>query len=431
MKVLIISHNPITTYQNMGKTLLSLFSSFDKTELCQLYIYPTIPDADICNSYFRITDRDVVKSYMRFGKVNSRIIESHEIDTQRHCLFESEDEKTFLKKNKKTSFTLLCRDALWACSHWYNARLDHWLANERPTCIFLAPGQSRFIYNIALKIAERLQIGIFTYVCDEYYFTNIPESLFGRFRLLLLKKKMKMVMEKSSGIITICDELSAVYHKEFGTQTHTIFTGSTLKAVDEPIAHKEVPGITFMGNIGCNRFVSIAEIGIALDELNAENGTNYRVFLYTAPLSEEVKKVFSAIDSIQYVGYVTGEEFDKVLRNAPILLHTEAFDPASKERVKHSVSTKIADSLSSGNLLFAYGPQDIASMQYLIRHHCAVVATNSEDLKSTLRTMLFGMDYTEIIDNALSTAKMNHTSEKNSKTLWNLLRSESDLGNIE
>lgn len=41
MKVLLISHNSISTYQNMGKTFLSLFNCFQKEELCQLYIYPS------------------------------------------------------------------------------------------------------------------------------------------------------------------------------------------------------------------------------------------------------------------------------------------------------------------------------------------------------------------------------------------------------
>ena len=35
MKVLIISHNAISTDNNMGKTLYSLFNVFSKTELCQ------------------------------------------------------------------------------------------------------------------------------------------------------------------------------------------------------------------------------------------------------------------------------------------------------------------------------------------------------------------------------------------------------------
>ncbi len=58
MKVLLLSHNPVTTYNNMGKTFLSLFSAFRPEELCQLYLYPAVPDTACCGSYYRFTDRE-------------------------------------------------------------------------------------------------------------------------------------------------------------------------------------------------------------------------------------------------------------------------------------------------------------------------------------------------------------------------------------
>ena len=155
MKVLILSHNPITTYQNMGKTLLSLFSSFEKSELCQLYIYPTIPDIDKCSSYYRITDRDIFMSYVNMGRVKSRVINSDEININRHSLYETKDDELFLKKNKKSTFTLFCRDIMWFFSNWYNSNLRDWLNNEKPTCIYLVPGRSKFIYKVALKISRK------------------------------------------------------------------------------------------------------------------------------------------------------------------------------------------------------------------------------------------------------------------------------------
>lgn len=421
MKVLIISHNPITTYQNMGKTFLSLFSSFDKTELCQLYIYPTIPDVDVCNSYFRITDRDVVKSYMRFGKVNSRTIESYEIDTQSHCLFESEDEKAFLKKNKKTSLTLLCRDALWVCSYWYNVRLKHWLENEKPTCIFLAPGQSKFIYNIALRISKKLNIPVFTYICDDYYFVRNTEKGMQRIHFFLLKKKIKQLLVNSKAIITICDELSTAYHNEFGTKTQTICTGSSYPIAEKTNAYQKIEGLTFMGNCGCKRYLPLAEIGHCLDELNEENRTEYSLFLYTYPLDDGQKQAFSGIKSIKCFGYVTGPDFDRIFHSAHILLHVEAFDSDAIDRVKYSVSTKIADCLGSGNLLFAYGPAEVASIQHLIRNNCAKVVADRNELKSALREVLFGMCHQEIVNNALSVAKSYHVSEMNSLTLKTMI----------
>ena len=71
MKVLVISHNPFSTYQNMGKSILSLIGGFNKEELSQLYIYPSIPDVEQCNSYYRITDKEVIVSEGRSLKGSS------------------------------------------------------------------------------------------------------------------------------------------------------------------------------------------------------------------------------------------------------------------------------------------------------------------------------------------------------------------------
>ena len=78
MKVLIISHTSLNTHNNMGKTLSTLFSSFDRSELCQLYIYPMMPDVDQCDSYYRVTDKDVLKGLLTL-RVNGREIGAGEI----------------------------------------------------------------------------------------------------------------------------------------------------------------------------------------------------------------------------------------------------------------------------------------------------------------------------------------------------------------
>ena len=102
MKVLLISHNSISTYQNMGKTFLSLFNCFQKEELCQLYIYPSIPDVEKCESYYRISDREALKSCFGKRKIG-RVIATEEILTAKRRLFENERDETFYRnpKNQK------------------------------------------------------------------------------------------------------------------------------------------------------------------------------------------------------------------------------------------------------------------------------------------------------------------------------------------
>ena len=46
----------------MGKTLMSYFKDWDSDDLAQLYVHTEIPTDDICRNYFRITDKEMIKS---------------------------------------------------------------------------------------------------------------------------------------------------------------------------------------------------------------------------------------------------------------------------------------------------------------------------------------------------------------------------------
>jgi hypothetical protein len=126
---------------------------------------------------------------------------------------------------------------------------------------------------------------------------------------------------------------------------------------------------------------------------------------------------------VKFCGFLQGKAFDDTLKNAEILVHTEAFDSESIDGVKHSVSTKIADCLSVGNCLFAYGPKQVASMRYLLDTQSAVCATEPSALKDALLRVLTDKDSRRIaVENALQTAKKNHDGKRTSESLKILLK---------
>ena len=131
---------------------------------------------------------------------------------------------------------------------------------------------------------------------------------------------------------------------------------------------------------------------------------------------------FDGIASIRFCGYVSGKEFERVFREAEMLLHVEAFDEDSIDMVKHSVSTKIADSLASGIPLFAYGPAQVASMEHLIKHDCAITALSKDELKTRLMEAFENPALCrKKAENGLSVAGEYHDSSKNSKKLYEII----------
>ena len=124
MKVLLISHNPISTYQSMGKTFASLFSSFGKEELCQLYIFPSLPDVDTAESYYRITDRDAIKRICPVLRAGGEVF-AHAY--QGSMIENAADKKIYTKASNQAPLKRLLRDMVWKMSHWYTGDLQQWL----------------------------------------------------------------------------------------------------------------------------------------------------------------------------------------------------------------------------------------------------------------------------------------------------------------
>jgi len=419
MKTLIISHNPISTYQDMGKTMLTLFEGFDSKELCQLYIYPSVPDTDKCGSYFRITDKDILRSYYKFKVCSEEIkpcAETHEM------FADANDERIYRSTKNRRSSRKLARDLMWKCSHWYNKKLKEWLDKENPECIFVAPGAAKFIYDISLKISRKRNIPIVAYVCDDFYFVKKADGGLARLQQRLLHKKMKKLFAQTSHIITICDELKERYSQEFAVPATTIMTGTSRPIAEECKTVVEPRSITYMGNIRCNRYVSLASIGRALDKINEEEGADYSLKIYSSEKDATILSAFDGIDAVSFCGYVGGEEFEKTFLSSDLLLHTEAFDEKSIDMVKLSVSTKIADCLGSGIPLVAYGPECVASMRHLVDNNCAITITSEEDLCSMLKRVFSdSVMRRSVVESALQVARKCHVSGTNSRRVSEII----------
>lgn len=414
-KVLIISHNPVSTYQSMGKTFASLFTSFDKSELCQLYIYPAIPDVDMCSSFFRITDKDVMKSYYKFHVKGEEIF----VNENSHNIYENaEDEKIYKNPKNKNDLRMILRDLLWKFSFWNNKKLNKWLDREKPTSIFVAPGSATFLYDIALRISKERNLPIVTYICDDFYFVKPAKTLLGKIRLSILKQKIRELMKHTTKMIAICDALEKEYSKEFSIPVVKIMTGSGFVSENKPAIVDVPTTISYFGNIRCNRASSIAHIGQVLDCINDREGTGFKIDIYTSEKDKTILENFTSIKSINLCPFVSGDEFKKKFLSSQILLHVEAFDEKSIDLVKHSVSTKIADYLACGIPVFAYAPSGISSMEHLLSNECAISATSAEELEGMLRKVFFDEKLRmDVVSKAIETAKKYHDHHRNSSLL--------------
>lgn len=416
MRVLIISQNSFSKVNNMGKTLKSYFSSFSVDELAQLYIQPEIPSDNICKNYYRITDKEMIKSIFtrKSGKIFSN--ENFEINTYNNLRNNS---KIYQFSRRRNPLIYIMRNLLWKIGKWRTKKLLLWINGFNPDVVFFASGDYSFSYDIALRIAKYKKIPLVISCVDDYYLNNKNSKKFlGKWQHKIFMKNVHKVFNYCQCIFTICKQMGIDYSKMFKKEYYVLYTSCSF---DEPLKYEKRNSITYIGNLGYKRNKQLIDIGKTLLNINDKNVPNY-IDVYSSETRKEILDELNMNNGIIFHGFIDYDNAKRIMGESSLIIHVESFDEDLMKRVKYSVSTKIADSLMSGTCILAYGPNTIESIKYLLDNNAALCITNKNDLeKKILEVYNNHLIRESLIDNAISLAKKNHNCKNNSRTLYEIL----------
>ncbi len=411
MKVLIISQPVLSKTNNMGKTLMGYFSSFKPSEVAQLYLRNGVPNnTERCFQYYRFSDEDAIHSiYNR--KVTGTKFKEENIKVENVQPQSSADVYKIGSKHK--AWMLLLRDLLWRFSSWENSDLLGWAKEFAPDVVFFAAGDGGFSYRIADYLAKYLNKPLVVVCMDDFFVNNRNKGeLLGAIRQKLFMRIVKRTMTKAAAVFTICESMNRVYSKMFGVPCYTLHTVAARKVLKYSA---EANQISYIGSVGCGRYKSLLEIGKALSAIRRE-GVPKCIDIYTGSYQPEYIEPLKDAPGIRFHGSISPDEVLNVMSNSMAVIHTESFERNMMDMVRFSVSTKIAESLMYGPCLIAYGPEGIASIDYLKENNAAWTITRLEDLEKGLEKILKNSTLREqIVRNARKLAEKNHNAEVNPK----------------
>ena len=417
MKVLLVSHNVISTSTNMGKTLRAFFDNWAPDEIAQLYVHSEVPTDDtVCRNYYRITDMEVVKSVILPGKYGTHFgpedIERGRANPRTDTGLQGQ---IYQKSRSRTALVYTVRDLYWRMGHWYTKALRQWIREFSPDVIFLASGDYSFIYRVASRIAEDFNLPMVAACFDDYYLHNRNEgSLLGRIRNKEYMNTVRKTMARTESIITVSEPMIDEYTKLFGKPCRVLYTSCNAKQIDfAPDADR----IAYFGNLDFQRDKQLIDIGRALKQCTAQ-GKPAALDVYSAEKNPEILKNLNEENGICFHGAVAPDQIPGLMVQCLAVIHTESFDPEMVQQVRFSVSTKIAESVTVGPCLFAYGPAQVASMDYLIRNDAAYVVTRPEDLAASLEDLICNREKRgQILVNARNAAARNHSAQVNTQNM--------------
>lgn len=366
MKVLVVAHNSFSATRNNGKTLSAIFSAFKKEELCQLFFTPDgAPDFHRCDSYYRITDWDVVHSLLRRSRCG----------TDNVPVEETLGGGTETRKIKANDVTRILRSWVWSLSPWYSGGLNKWLETQRPDLIFFVGGDGVFAHRITLALSKKLGIPLATYFTDDYVI-NARRTLYNR----ILCRHYKKTIQHSRSLFAIGEQMAARYSSFYGRQFLPI-----MNVIDIPeqmpschISEDELH-INYFGGLHLGRAEEIVRFGHYMRE-KVEPNLNKRVqigvFSFSG-VSDEVQIEFDRLNIVRHEG-LTGDALNRAMEKTDLFLHVESIEPRYRTLTNMSVSTKIPEYMGMARPILAFGPGEVASFQVIASANDALVISDDE-----------------------------------------------------
>lgn len=410
MKVLVITRAPWRNDNNTGNTLTNLFCEMDDIEFYSIYLRDQVPDNAIAARSFSISERQLLNNLFKKTVVGKEIFANDKTEAMME-----ENIYSFAKK-KGNMFLVWLRDVLWSFGQWKNDNLKNFIKDINPDVIFMPMFCCVYPYRVIHYISKITKAKIILFHPDDNYtlkqFSLSPIFWLYRFNLRKWVKKIVNISDVNYAISHIQKE---EYEKAFNKPFKVLTKGLDFDEVPKFKTEYNKPlQLVFTGNIGVNRWRSLAIIADALKEINAD-GIKAQMKIYTAtPITEKMEKALNIENTSKIMGFVDSSEVAGIQSNADMLIHVEAMDLKNKLLVRQSFSTKLVDYFKSARPILAVGPKDVASIDHLIRNDCAIVADNKQELVEKLTEYINNNDkLTEIAVKGYECGKKHHNKGKN------------------
>lgn len=424
-RVLIISHNCFSLSGSNGRTLGTFFEGYPKEKLSQLFIVDECPDWDLCNRYYRITDKDILRAIVTF-KNPGKDIRNIVGETKNKDVSQDDFSGVFLQRIKNSTASLLFREWIWASPFWKKDKLNNWVKEFNPEIILFQAGNLGYLCELSKKFAERFHVPLIVYNSEGYYFKKydyvkgtLNNSPIFNVYMRIFKRKFSCMMEKVEKAIYISEDLKKAYDRQFKCESYYIMTPTT----NQPSRKDEqevnsVNKISYLGNLGLGRHKSLMEIANVLQK----NDERLFIDVYGKAPDNEILQELEVAKGIRYKGFVSYDQVIDIINNSDINIHVEGFDQFYIEDSKYAFSTKIADLLAAKKAILIYAPANLTSTKYIAENQCGCVVTNPDELESKLFDLINDKELRYIYaERAKELADKNHDIERNRKLFQQLL----------
>ena len=340
-RVLIIGTVPYNEH-SPSRALDSYFHGWNREKLYQIFSNSNQPMKGHCSKLFQLTDRMILDKWL-FKKGDAGIIYQYDNLPNKTICVNVKRSKIYY--SEKGPIIKLLRNLLWRKKFWCNKKLESFVDELKPEVIYLCFSDDYFLLNMCLYFAKKYNIPIISSIGDDYFFNSrLSINPFYYLYKNTYKKLVKKLLHYDGGCIYISDKIRNKYDNFFGKKGITAYLTSNIQRREFKEINIQNPIINYFGNINIGRNKSLVEIAEVLSEINQ----NYVIHVYSGEKNNKIIKPLFKQPNIVFHGSVPYSEVIEKTKDSDLLLVVEGFKEKDVNMSRYSLSTKVADSISSG-----------------------------------------------------------------------------------
>lgn len=398
MRILIVSDEEWNDFVYGNGVLTNWFSGFD-AEFAQIYCSPGLPINNICSRYFQITDKEMASSMICKGKAG-RVVHQESGIEWINAAKQNAQRKGFYGFIKKISLwmhspVLMIRDFIWCFGRYDEDTLKAFIGQFSPDIVFCPRLITPKLMRLERIVSKYTKAPFVAFTGDnEASLEGYSWSPLYWLRKFYIHRMFEKHISLYKFYLMHSNDQAYEYNRKYGIATSTFFKCGNFTDKFEPREPGSPIHLVYAGRLYCNRWKSLAQIGIALKQLNVK-GIRMVLDIYTTEkLSSVQKKALSKENFVYVKGRVTPEELVQIYQRADIALHVESMDKKNRLLTKVSFSTKIIDLMSSTCAIMAICWEQHAGLKYLKEKDAAFCISCYDEILPKLQQIC---DHPELI----------------------------------
>lgn len=390
MRILVLSNTPWDDNNSFGNTYSNIFQGMKDVEFLNIYCRSGNPQNGLPMKCFQITPKMMIRSIFNrdvdTGKMVDKVeLNAEEMDRTSASMFNFASRKRWI-------ILFWIRELIWLLGKWRSKSLLKFLDDSKPDIIFQPIyGQgSAYINRIALFLKDYTGVPMFGYISDDCYSLR-QYSLSPLYWIDRIARRpiMRRVMQSCKVLYVVSETQKREYEKMLNVTCKVLTKGIKDVEILAPPVKTNYPQLRmiYAGNIVEGRWKSLAMVGKVLDKLSNDEAS-IDLDVYTRSMLSKKEMQALEFKHLHLKGAVPAVQVFQLYNESDILLHVESLDYKDSLIIHQSFSTKLVDYLKMGKCIFAVGPKDAASIEYLINNDAAIVATTEAEIEERLNDIL-------------------------------------------